>query len=117
MICERVPHHKLLFTLTWFVCTTVNITQDYHPEQEGGGFNMLKFFLKRLIGLVFVIIGVTFITFMLGYIVPQDPIRQQMGQHFNYALWAQLRHIYGLDLPWYAQYANFLKHLAQFNLG
>ncbi len=95
----------------------VDTTQNYNPEQEGGGFTMLKFLLKRLIGLIFVIIGVTFITFILGFIVPEDPIRQQMGQHFNYPLWVQLRHIYGLDLPWYAQYANFLKHLAQFNLG
>ncbi|MBA2396836.1 MAG: ABC transporter permease [Ktedonobacteraceae bacterium] len=78
---------------------------------------MLKFLLKRLIGLVFIILGVTFITFILGYIVPEDPIREQMGQHFNYQIWMQLRHIYGLDLPWYQQYARFLGHLLQFNLG
>ena len=117
IIYERVPLHELLFTLTVFVCTTITILQDYNPEQEDEEFNMLKFFLKRLIGLVFVIIGVTFITFILGYIVPEDPIRQMMGQHFDYNLWVQLRHAYGLDLPWYAQYANFLKRLAQFNLG
>lgn len=78
---------------------------------------MLKFLLKRFIGLVFIIIGVTFITFILGYIVPEDPIREQMGQHFNYQIWMQLRHIYGLDLPWYQQYIRFLVHLLQFNLG
>ena len=29
---------------------------------------MLQFLIKRLIGLVFVVIGVTFITFIIGYL-------------------------------------------------
>ncbi len=78
---------------------------------------MVQFFVKRLIGLIFVIIGVTFITFILGYLAPGDPIRQQMGDHFDFQTWMQLRHAYGLDLPWYQQYYNFLTHLVKFNFG
>ena len=78
---------------------------------------MVQFFVKRLIGLIFVIIGVTFITFILGYLAPGDPIRQQMGDHFDLQTWMQLRHAYGLDLPWYQQYYNFLTHLVKFNFG
>ena len=78
---------------------------------------MVQFFIKRLIGLIFVIICVTFITFILGYLAPGDPIRQQMGDHFDLHTWQQLRHIYGLDLPWYRQYYNFLTHLVKLDFG
>jgi ABC-type dipeptide/oligopeptide/nickel transport system permease component len=78
---------------------------------------MFQFLVKRLIGLVFVVIGVTFITFIIGYAAPGDPIRNMMGQHFNQATWLRLRHTYGLDAPWYQQYYTFLVHLFQFNFG
>ncbi|MHB8595637.1 MAG: ABC transporter permease, partial [Ktedonobacteraceae bacterium] len=79
--------------------------------------NMVQFLIKRLIGLVFVIIGVTFITFIMGYFAPGDPIRALLGTHFNLQLYNELRHQYGLDLPWYAQYWNFLTNLFHFNFG
>lgn len=78
---------------------------------------MTQFLVKRFIGLVFVVLGVTFITFMLGYFAPSDPIKEAMGDHFNLQTWQQLRHIYGFDLPWYQQYFNFLIRLAHFDLG
>jgi len=78
---------------------------------------MIRFFVKRLLGLVFVIIGVTFITFIMGYFAPGDPIRDLMGEKFNYAIWLRLRHDYGLDLPWYQQYFHYLSNMLHFNLG
>ena len=78
---------------------------------------MVQFLLKRLISLVFVLLCVTFITFIMGYFAPGDPIRSMMGQHFNENLYLQLRHLYGLDLPWYQQYFNFLVHLLHFDFG
>src|SRR5579859_1014216 len=78
---------------------------------------MIQFLIKRLIGLLFVVIGVTFITFILGYLSPSDPILEIMGEHFNAQLYAQLRHSYGLDLPWYQQYYNFLAHFVKFDFG
>jgi ABC-type dipeptide/oligopeptide/nickel transport system permease component len=78
---------------------------------------MIQFFVKRLIGLVFVIICVTFITFILGYFAPGDPIKVMMGEHFDPILYASLRHQYGLDLPWYQQYYNFLFGMARLDFG
>ncbi len=78
---------------------------------------MVQFLLKRFIGLVFVLLCVTFITFIMGYFAPGDPIRSMMGQHFNENLYLQLKHLYGLDLPWYQQYFNFLVHLLHFDFG
>ncbi len=78
---------------------------------------MIQFLAKRLIGLIFVVLGVTFITFIMGYFAPGDPIRDLMGDKFNYDLWVRLRHEYGLDLPWYQQYFNYLANILHFNLG
>src|SRR2546430_17618969 len=78
---------------------------------------MLQFLVKRFIGLIFVVLGVSFITFILGYLSPSDPIREMMGQKFNYNDWVQLRHAYGLDLPWWQQYFNYLNRLVHFDLG
>lgn len=78
---------------------------------------MIQFLLKRVIGLLFVVLGVTFITFIMGYFAPGDPIRDLMGDKFNYDIWLRLRHEYGFDLPWYQQYFNYLANLLHFNLG
>jgi ABC-type dipeptide/oligopeptide/nickel transport system permease component len=78
---------------------------------------MAQFLLKRLVGLIFVVVCVTFITFMMGYWAPGDPIHAMMGQHFDERLYVQLRHLYGLDLPWYQQYVEFLVHLLHFDFG
>ncbi len=78
---------------------------------------MVQFLVKRFIGLIFVIIGVTFITFILGYNAPGDPIQQLLGNHFSRAVYVSLKHSYGLDLPWYQQYWNFLTRLTRFDLG
>lgn len=78
---------------------------------------MLRFLLSRAIGLVFVLLCVTFITFILGYFAPGDPIRVMMGDHFNPVLYAALRHTYGLDLPWWQQYLNFVANVLHGTFG
>jgi ABC-type dipeptide/oligopeptide/nickel transport system permease component len=78
---------------------------------------MIQFLVKRFIGLIFVVICVTFITFIFGYLAPGDPIRNMLGQHFDPRIYASLRHAYHLDLPWYQQYWEYISGLAHFDLG
>jgi ABC-type dipeptide/oligopeptide/nickel transport system permease component len=78
---------------------------------------VLRFLLTRAIGLVFVLLCVTFITFILGYFAPGDPIRVMMGSHFDPTLYAQLKHLYGLDLPWWQQYINFVLNVLHGTFG
>ena len=78
---------------------------------------MVQFLIKRFIGLIFVIIGVTFITFVMGYFAPGDPVRTMLGSHFDPVLYAQLKHAYGLDQPFWVQYWNFLRGLFRFDFG
>ena len=78
---------------------------------------MVQFLVKRLIGLLFVVIGVTFITFIMGYLAPGDPIYGMLGLHFTSQAYHALKHAYGLDLPWYQQYFNYLRNLCTLNFG
>src|SRR6266851_5426153 len=78
---------------------------------------MVQFLIKRFIGLLFVVIGVTFITFVMGYFAPGDPIRVMLGNHQDPVVYAALRHDYGLDLPWYQQYFHFLTGLFRLDFG
>lgn len=78
---------------------------------------MIQFLVKRLIGLVFVVLCVTFITFIMGYLAPGDPIRGLLGQHFSPTVYHNLKVAYGLDLPWYTQYLRYLNGLLHGNLG
>ncbi|HLZ61243.1 MAG TPA: ABC transporter permease [Ktedonosporobacter sp.] len=78
---------------------------------------MLQFLVKRFIGLIFVILCVTFITFIFGYFAPGDPIRNLLGSHFDPVIYARIRHSYGLDLPMFQQYLNFLINLVRFDFG
>jgi len=82
------------------------------------GFRLgVRFLIRRLAGLVFVVLGVSFITFILGYLAPGGVVYSQLGQHYSPARGAQLRHLYGLDLPWYEQYARYLNDLLHLSLG
>lgn len=78
---------------------------------------MFQFLVKRSIGLIFVVLCVTFITFLFGYLAPGDPIRVMLGEHYNPVIYAQLKHTYGLDLPWYQQYWNFLSGIFHLSFG
>jgi len=78
---------------------------------------MVQFFVKRFIGLIFVVFGVTFITFIMGYIAPGDPITNLLGQHYTQTAYLALKHAYGLDLPWYTQYFNFIGGMLHLDFG
>lgn len=79
---------------------------------------MFRFLITRAIGLVIVIIGVTFITFIFGYFAPGDPVRTMLGtNHYSLFLYNSLKHTYGLDLPWWQQYFNFVVNALHGNFG
>ena len=76
-----------------------------------------RFLVRRIAGLVFVLFGVSFITFLLGYFAPGDAVVNQLGVHYTPVLARALRHFYGLDQPWYVQYGSYVNNLLHFNLG
>ena len=76
-----------------------------------------SFVLRRLVGLVAVMLGVSVITFALSHIVPGDPAIAALGDHATDAQIAQFRAEYGLDQPVPTQYFIYLRNLAQGDLG
>jgi len=64
-----------------------------------------------------VLIGITFITFILTFIIPGDPVRLMMGQKSDPTIERELRATWGLDKPWYVQYWRFLSKAAHGDLG
>src|SRR5512142_628861 len=73
-----------------------------------------RFLIRRIAGLVFVVLGVTFVTFILGYFAPGDVVVTQLGVHYTPQLAMALRHQYGLDQPWWVQYGTYLGNLLHF---
>ncbi len=83
----------------------------------GDFLRMFRLIFRRFISLFFVILSVTFITFLVGYFAPGDPIRAMMGAEQDQATYDRLIHLYGLDLPWYEQYGKYVGGLLQGDLG
>jgi ABC-type dipeptide/oligopeptide/nickel transport system permease component len=83
-----------------------------------GGYRVgVRFLIQRLAGLVFVLFGITFITFILGYVSPGSPVQTLCGSKCTLDLVRRLEHKFSLDLPWYTQYGHYINNLLHFDLG
>ena len=69
---------------------------------------MLKYTLKRLLALIPVIIGVTFLIYFIMSFSPGDPARMQLGNAATEESVAQLRQEMGLDQPVLVQYVRYM---------
>lgn len=78
---------------------------------------MARFFTRRAISLVFVLFSLTFITFLIGHLVPGDPIQVLMGPRRDQETYNRLRHLYGLDRPLLAQYVSYVAGLFRGDFG
>jgi len=72
---------------------------------------------RRILLLVPVLLGVTFITFALTRIIPGDPISLIAGPYVSAARKAEIRHAFFLDRPFYVQYVHYIRDLLRGNLG
>lgn len=78
---------------------------------------MLAFITRRIGYSLLILLGVTFITYLLLFMLPADPARQIAGRSATPEVVAGIRAQLGLDLPFYRQYANYLGNLVQGDLG
>lgn len=78
---------------------------------------MLAFVARRLIQSALILLGVSFITFALLYLLPADPVRQIAGRSATPETVANIRAQLGLDQPFIVQYARYLGNLLQGDLG
>lgn len=66
---------------------------------------------------LFVGVGITFITFLIAQIIPIDPAAAALGENAREEQIQEFRQRYGLDKPVLVQYAIYLQRLLQLDLG
>lgn len=70
---------------------------------------MLKYILRRVLLLIPVLLGVTFVVFTMMYFTPGDPARIMLGESAPEERVISLRKELGLDDPFLIQYGNYVK--------
>jgi ABC-type dipeptide/oligopeptide/nickel transport system permease component len=78
---------------------------------------MLKYTIRRLFSLVFILLGVSIIVFLLVHLAPGDPVRIMLGEDATQADVERLNRIYGFDRPLPVQYLIWLGNAVQGDLG
>ncbi|MFL5801260.1 MAG: ABC transporter permease [Roseiflexaceae bacterium] len=78
---------------------------------------MLRFLARRALLLLFVVWGISLVTFVLARLVPSDPARLIAGPRAGPEAVAVVRHDYGLDRPLPAQYLGYIGGLLTGDLG
>jgi peptide/nickel transport system permease protein len=79
----------------------------------------VNFVLRRLVALVFLMLGITFVVFVLTELVPSNAVATNLGEQAagDPAAVAAFKHHYGLDRPLPVRYAIYLDHLVHGDLG
>lgn len=75
---------------------------------------MVAYLVRRLAGFVFVLLAVTFLTFIIGHAAPGDPIQLMMGTRQDPAEYHRLLHLYGLDRPLLVQFGDYVWHIVRY---
>ncbi len=80
---------------------------------------MLRFIARRLIMLIFLVIGLSLLVFLISNLVPNDPIASKLSQSAlnNPEVVAAFREKWGLDKPLHIQYLTYLGNLLKGDLG
>ena len=79
--------------------------------------NIWAYIIRRTIYVIPVLVGVTFLIFVLFNMVAGDPTYLLLGKHASVEQMAELRRELGLDRPWFVQYWDVLKSAFTFDFG
>lgn len=79
---------------------------------------MLKYILKRLLLMIPVLLGVLIIVFSLSYLMPGDPVLNQMPDNYTQEQYDEVEHELGLDRPFLVQMVDYIVGVVtRFDLG
>ena len=79
--------------------------------------SLLPIIARRLLLLVFVVIGVAVITFTISHLIPGDPARLIAGDHASAETVDRVRQDLGLDRPLFEQFTIYVRKLLVGDLG
>lgn len=78
---------------------------------------MLKYIVRRVLEAIPTVLGVTIIAFILIHIVPGNPVRVLLGNHYTTERAALLSKALGLNKPLWEQYFIWLGNIVRGNFG
>ena len=78
---------------------------------------LVRLIVRRLIFLVFVLFGLSVITFGLSHVIPGDPARLMAGPRASRSAVEKLREKYGLNDPWLKQYVTYVGNITHGDFG
>jgi len=80
---------------------------------------MISYIIRRLLGLIPLLLGITIISFAIIHLAPGKPTYLEQALNLKVSADARLRleKLYGLDKPLSVQYMNWLTRLARFDFG
>lgn len=80
---------------------------------------MLTYILKRLVGIIPLLIGISLISFFVIHLAPGKPtdLQTQLSPRVSFEARERLEKLYGLDKPIHIQYLNWLKNLIRLDFG
>ena len=78
---------------------------------------ILKYAMRRLLFLGFVVIGITALLFLITNLLPADPARAAAGPGASPEQVENLRHKLGYDQPLYIRYVKYIGNLLRGDLG
>jgi len=78
---------------------------------------MIKYIVRRLLGAIPVLIGLSVILFAFIHLLPGDPATAILGQHATPERVARMREYLGLDTPLWQQYLGYLANVLRGDFG
>ena len=80
---------------------------------------MSRYVLVRLYSMALTLVGLSLLVFLMLRLIPGTVVEQMIGADaiVSPAMVAELKRFFGLDQPWWVQYARWVGELAQGNLG
>jgi peptide/nickel transport system permease protein len=78
---------------------------------------MVMYMIRRLLMLIPVLLGVTFLTFAIAQVTPGDPVLMMLGQYATPERVAKMREQLGFDDPLLVQYGRYVWNAAHGDLG
>ena len=80
---------------------------------------MLSYIIRRLLGIIPILFGITIISFMLIHLAPGKPtmLDTSLNPKISQEVRVRLTKLYGLDKPLHLQYINWLRQLMRFDFG
>ena len=78
---------------------------------------MKTYIIRRIFFTIFMLFGITIMTFTISHIIPGDPVGTLLGERGTEQQITYLRHKLGLDQPLWKQYVIYMNQLIHLDMG